>query len=80
MFKHTHVFERATRFFGTGAQAPRPASPSPCKFWQGREAGADRGNVQSGNAGGDDRHDPVARELFYEQVPQIGFYRIQRKT
>ena len=53
---------------------------SACKFWQGREAGADRGNVQSGNAGGDDRHDPSTRKLFHEQIPQIGFYRIQRKT
>ena len=25
--------------------------------------------VQSGNAGGDDRHDPVAGELFHEQIP-----------
>ena len=38
------------------------------------------GTFQSGNAGGDDRHDPIARELFHEQIPQIGFYRIQRKT
>ena len=29
---------------------------------------------------GDDWHDPIARELFHEQVPQIGLYRIQRKT
>ena len=53
---------------------------SACKFRQGRQAGADRGNVQSGNAGGDDWHDPIARELFHEQIPQIGFYRIQRKN
>ena len=33
-----------------------------------------RGKVQSGNAGGDDRHDQIARELFHEQIPQIGFY------
>jgi hypothetical protein len=25
-------------------------------------------------------HDPIARELFHEQIPQIGFYRIQRKN
>ena len=50
-------------------KAPRPASPSPCKFRQGRQAGADRGKVQSGNAGGDDRHDPIARQLFHEQIP-----------
>jgi predicted site-specific integrase-resolvase len=57
-----------------------PASPSACKFRQGRQAGADPGKVQSGNPGGDDRHDPIARELFHEQIPQIGFYRIQRKA
>jgi hypothetical protein len=44
------------------------------------KAGADRGKVQSGNAGGDDRYDPIARELFHEQIPQIGIHRIQRKT
>ena len=49
-------------------------------FGKEGQAGADRGNIQSGNAGGDDRHDPVARELFHEQVPQIGLYRIQRKN
>jgi hypothetical protein len=27
-----------------------------------------------------DRHDAIARELFHEQVPQIGLHRIQRKT
>jgi CRP/FNR family cyclic AMP-dependent transcriptional regulator len=54
--------------------------PSACKFRQGRPAGADRGKVQSGNAGGDDRHDPIACELFHEQIPQIGFYRIQREN
>jgi hypothetical protein len=59
---------------------PRPASPSPGEFRQGRQAGADRGQVHSGNTGGDDRHDPIAREFFHEQIPQIGLYRIQRKT
>jgi CRP-like cAMP-binding protein len=61
-------------------KAPGPASPSACEFRQGRQAGADRGKLQSGNAGGDDRHDQISRELFHEQIPQIGFYRIQRKT
>jgi hypothetical protein len=27
-----------------------------------------------------DWHDPIARELFHEQVSQIGLYRIQRQT
>jgi CRP/FNR family transcriptional regulator, cyclic AMP receptor protein len=32
--------------------------------------------VQSGNAGRDDRHDPITGELFHEQIPQVGFYRL----
>jgi hypothetical protein len=59
-------------------KASRPASPSPCKFRQGRQAGADLGKVQSGNAGGDDRNDPIARQLLHEQISQIGFHRLQR--
>ena len=61
-------------------EAPRPTSPPPCKLRQGRQSGADRRKVQSGNASGDDRHDPITREFFHEQVPQVGFYRIQRKA
>ena len=52
----------------------------PGHFFSGRQAGTDRGKVQSGNAGGDDRHDPITGKLFHEQIPQIGFYRIQWKT
>jgi CRP/FNR family transcriptional regulator, cyclic AMP receptor protein len=32
------------------------------------------------NFGKEGRHDPIAGELFHEQIPQIGFHRIQRKT
>jgi CRP-like cAMP-binding protein len=49
-------------------------------FGKERHAGADRGKVQSGNAGGNDRHDPITREFFHEQIPQVGFYRIQRNS
>ena len=42
--------------------------------------GADCRKVQSGNPRGDDRYDPIAREPFHEQIPQIGLYRIQWKT
>ena len=55
-------------------------SPSPGKFRQGRQAGADRRKIQPGNPRRDDRNDPVARELLHEQIPQIGLYPIQRKT
>ena len=59
-------------------KASRPTSPSACKFRQGRQAGADRGKVQPGNARRDDRHHAIARQLLHEQIPQIGLHRIQR--
>ena len=31
-----------------------------------KASGADRGKVQSGNAGGNDRHDPITRKFFHE--------------
>ena len=34
---------------------------------------------QPGNARGDDRHDPIPRELFHEQVPQARLHRLQRR-
>ena len=43
-------------------EAARPASPSPCEFRQGRQAGADRRKIQSGNASRDDRDNTLARE------------------
>jgi CRP/FNR family cyclic AMP-dependent transcriptional regulator len=46
----------------------------------GKEGRPEPIEVQSGNAGGDDRHDASARELFHEQIPQIRLYRIQWKT
>jgi hypothetical protein len=55
-------------------------APSPCEFWQGRRAGADRRKVQSGNPCGDDRDDSIPRQLFHEQIPHIGLYQIQWKT
>jgi CRP/FNR family transcriptional regulator, cyclic AMP receptor protein len=54
-------------------KAPCSTSPPACKFRQGRQTGAYRGKVQSGNPGGDDWHDPIARELFHEQVRKLGF-------
>src|SRR4030081_658529 len=41
-------------------------------FGKEGKPGTDRGKIQSGNVGGDDRHDPIAREFFHEQIPQIG--------
>ena len=49
-------------------------------FGKGRQTRADRGKVQSGNAGGDDRYDAITREFLHEQIPQVGLHRIQRKA
>jgi len=62
------------------SRAAGSRAPSPCEFWQGRRAGADRRKVQSGNPCGDDRDDSIPRQLFHEQIPQIGLYQIQWKT
>jgi CRP/FNR family transcriptional regulator, cyclic AMP receptor protein len=68
------------QLFNSSEKAARPTSPSPCKFRQGRQAGADRGKVQSGNAGGNDRHDPITGKFFHEQIPKVGLHRIQWET
>ena len=55
------------------------ASPSFAgEFWQGRSARANRSEDQPRDAGGDDRYDASARELFHEQVSKAGLDRLQR--
>ena len=49
-------------------------------FGKEGRAGANSRQDQSGNARRDDRHDPVAREPLHEQVPSIGFHRLQRTS
>jgi CRP-like cAMP-binding protein len=44
------------------------------EFWQGRSAGANHSENQSRDTGGNDRHDPRAREPFHEQISEIGPY------
>ena len=44
------------------------------EFWQGRSAGANHSENQPRDAGGDDRHDAISRELFHEQISEIGSY------
>jgi CRP/FNR family transcriptional regulator, cyclic AMP receptor protein len=43
-------------------------------FWQGRSAGANRSENQPRDTGRDDRHDAISRELFHEQISEIGSY------
>jgi hypothetical protein len=58
-------FERETA--GTDPSASR-------EFWQGWPAGANRSENQPRDTGGDDRHDAISREFFYEQISAIGPY------
>ena len=44
------------------------------EFWQGRSAGANHSENQPRDTGGDDRHDAISRELFHEQISEIGSY------
>src|ERR1700687_1165430 len=49
-------------------------------FWQGRRSG-DRGSKdQSGDAGRDDRHHPLASELFHEPVQKIGIHSLAHSS
>ena len=61
--RSTVQFERET---------PGADSSASGEFWQGRSAGADHSENQPGDACGDDRHDPIAREFFHEQISEIG--------
>ncbi len=51
-----------------------------CSFWQGRDTRDCRSQDQSGDAGGNDRHNPLAGELFHEPVQKIGLYSLQRRA
>ena len=49
-------------------------------FGKEGRAGANSREDQSGDTRRDDRHNPVAREPLHEQVPSIGFHRLQRTS
>ena len=67
--RSTVQFERET----SGAD-----SSASGEFWQGRSAGTDHSENQPRDAGGDDRHDALAREFFHEQISKTGLIRLQR--
>ena len=69
--RSTVQFERET---------PGADPPAAREFWQGRHAGAGPSENQPRDAGGNDRHDAVARELFHEQISATGPDRLQRPT
>src|SRR6202035_5315762 len=45
---------------------------------EGRQPAADPSEHKSGNIGGDDRHHPIPRQPFHEQVSQAWSHRLQR--
>jgi CRP/FNR family transcriptional regulator, cyclic AMP receptor protein len=49
-------------------------------FWQGRDTRDRRPQDQPGDAGGNDRHNPLARQLLHEPVQKIGIYSLQRRA
>src|SRR5258708_4397266 len=61
-------FERET------AGTDPSASGASGEFWQGRSAGANHSENQPRDTSGDDRHDAISRELFHEQISEIGSY------
>jgi hypothetical protein len=48
-------------------------------FGKSWKADTNRCSDQSSNLGGDDRNDPIPRELFPEQISQAGLDQLQRK-
>src|SRR5258708_23344171 len=44
------------------------------EFWQGRSAGANHSENQPRDTVGDDRHDAISRDVFHEQISEIGSY------
>jgi hypothetical protein len=58
----------------------KEAGPDPfiaCSFWQRRHTRDGSPQDQPGDPGGDDRHNPVAGQLFHEPVQEVGIYTLQ---
>src|ERR1035437_932745 len=49
-------------------------------FWQGRQTRECSAQDQSGGAGGNDRHNPLAGQLFHQPVQEIGIHPLQRQS
>src|ERR1043166_7977958 len=61
-------------------ETPGTDSSAAGEFRQGRNAGAGNSENQPGDPRGDDRHDAISRQFFYEQISAIGPYRLQRSN
>ena len=60
----------------------KEAGPDPFaarSFWQGRQTRDGSSQDQSGDAGGNDRHNPLAGQLLHEPVQEIGLHSLQRE-
>src|SRR5579859_514936 len=60
-------------------KTPRPHPSVARALREGGSASRNPPPDIAGDAGRDDRHHPPARELFHEQVQEIGLYQIQRR-
>ena len=58
------------QLFNSSEKRLARAASAAGEFRQGRPARADHRKSQPGDAGRDDRHHPLARELLHEQIPQ----------
>lgn len=59
------------------ARSPSSASRG---FRQREERQTCPGYPPSGSTGGNDRHDPVSRQLLYEQISQRGLHQLQQEN
>jgi CRP-like cAMP-binding protein len=67
------------QLFNSSEKRLCPAAPAVGELWQGKQTGATDRENQPGDACGDDRHDPVPREFFHEQIPKTGLHSLQRR-
>jgi CRP/FNR family transcriptional regulator, cyclic AMP receptor protein len=65
--------------FQFGRKEAGPDSLAARSFWQGRHTRDRCSQDQSGDTGGNDRHNPLAGQLFHEPVQKIGLYSLQRR-
>jgi CRP-like cAMP-binding protein len=84
----SHILARSARFeedlvdqlFNSTEKKARSDTAVVGQLRQGRQARTHHRENHSGDACGDDRNDPLAREPFHEQVPPAGLHRLQRPS
>ena len=68
------------QLFNSSEKRPGASSPAAGAFRKGRHSAADQSSYQPGDPGRDDRHHPIPRQLFHEQIPQAWIDQLQRKN